>query len=262
MARVDAEYHVYLHQVADGALEQAKGQIDEGIEATFLRHDARSAATGLIEIAESHQARAIVVGSSSAGVFGHVVLGSVTERLLHSSPVSVAIAPRGYRCPAGQRLTRVNVAYGGDGAETMVAAATALAAEVGASFRVVSFAVWARPAYTTRLGTDPEDAVLKEWTSTVESDINNVLDDVGAMSNASTKLEIVIGRGRDWGQAIDDVGWGEGDVLVVGSSTGGPFAQIFLGSRAAKILRHSPVPVVVVPRARAEQLADASDHQT
>jgi nucleotide-binding universal stress UspA family protein len=31
---------------------------------------------------------------------------------------------------------------------------------------------------------------------------------------------------------------------------------VFLGSRATKILRHSPVPVVVVPRGRAEQLAD------
>jgi hypothetical protein len=32
-------------------------------------------------------------------------------------------------------------------------------------------------------------------------------------------------------------------------------AQVFLGSRATKILRHSPVPVVVVPRERADVLA-------
>jgi nucleotide-binding universal stress UspA family protein len=45
-------------------------------------------------------------------------------------------------------------------------------------------------------------------------------------------------------------------VLVVGSSELGPVAQVFLGSRASKIVRHSPVPVVVVPRARAEELAE------
>ena len=67
----------------------------------------------------------------------------------------------------------------------------------------------------------------------------------------------MIGRGTGWGEAIDDVGWDEGDVLVVGSSDLGPVAQVFLGSRATKILRHSPVPVFVVPRGRAETLAHA-----
>ena len=59
----------------------------------------------------------------------------------------------------------------------------------------------------------------------------------------------MIGSGASWDEAIDDVGWDDGDVLVVGSSDLGPIAQVFLGSRATKILRHSPVPVVVVPAA-------------
>ena len=58
------------------------------------------------------------------------------------------------------------------------------------------------------------------------------------------QVETVIGRGASWAEAIEDVGWAEGDVLVVGSSELGPVAQVFLGSRATKILRHSPVPVV------------------
>jgi hypothetical protein len=33
------------------------------------------------------------------------------------------------------------------------------------------------------------------------------------------------------GAALDDVAWVDGDVLVVGSSTHGPMAQVFLGSR-------------------------------
>ena len=45
----------------------------------------------------------IVVGTSSAGVFGHISLGSVTNRLLHSSPVAVALAPRGFRSQPGER---------------------------------------------------------------------------------------------------------------------------------------------------------------
>ena len=50
--------------------------------------------------------------------------------------------------------------------------------------------------------------------------------------------------------------WEDGEVLVVGSSAIGPVARVFLGSRASKIVRNSPVPVVVVPRAAAEELAE------
>ena len=39
----------------------------------------------------------------------------------------------------------------------------------------------------------------------------------------------------------------EGEVLVVGSSRLGPVARVFLGSNSTKIVRSSPVPVVVVP---------------
>ena len=45
-------------------------------------------------------------------------------------------------------------------------------------------------------------------------------------------------------------------MLVVGSSSIGPVARVFLGSRSSKIVQHSPVPVVVVPRGRAAELAD------
>jgi hypothetical protein len=37
----------------------------------------------------------------------------------------------------------------------------------------------------------------------------------------------VIGRGPSWAEAIDDIGWNEGDVVVVGLSELGPVAQVF-----------------------------------
>jgi nucleotide-binding universal stress UspA family protein len=44
-------------------------------------------------------------------------------------------------------------------------------------------------------------------------------------------------------------------VLVVGSSSSGPVARVFLGSRAGRIVHHAPVPVVVVPRPVAVEIA-------
>ena len=83
-----------------------------------------------------------------------------------------------------------------------------------------------------------------------------MLDEVADLPEAPRDLEAVIGRGRSWDDALEDIEWEDGDVLVVGSSSMGPVARVFLGSRANKIVQHSPVPVVVVPRGVAAELAD------
>ena len=258
MAKVDAEYREYLDATADAALEQARADMPPDVEATFVRQNARSAPAGLLRLAEQNDANLIVLGSSSAGLFGHVALGSVTDRLVHSSPVSVALATRGFRCKPGATVRRVTAAYGGsDRADDLVLAAARIAARLGAALRIASFAVWSPPAYTTTLGTDAEDLVLHQWTATMESKANEALAEVEELRDAPPQVETGIGRGQTWGQALDDIGWEDGDVLVVGSSGIGPVAQVFLGSRATKIVRHSPVPVVVVPRGRADELAHA-----
>jgi len=257
MARVDAEYHQYLEQTADQALERARGFLPPDVPATYVRHLARSAPAGLLEMADLHDAQLIVLGSSSAGVFGHIALGSVTDRLLHSSHVSLALATRGFRCPGDAEVNRVTAAFGGtESAEDLVLAAASISADVAASLRIATFAVWSRPAYTTRLGTEPEDLVMQEWRTELDKTVTATLAQLKRLPTAPAAVETVIGAGTSWAEAIDDVGWQAGDVLVIGSSELGPVARVFLGSRATKILRHSPVPVLVVPRSRAEELAE------
>lgn len=68
--------------------------------------------------------------------------------------------------------------------------------------------------------------------------------------------ELVIGHGRDWAEALDDIDWRPGDLLVVGSSVSGPLSRVFVGSRATKIIRHTPVPIIALPRAAATELAE------
>jgi nucleotide-binding universal stress UspA family protein len=254
MARIDAEYRKELDEIADQALELARKSLPGDVSARFERHSARSAPAGLLEIAKQHDAYMIVVGTSSAGRFGHISLGSVTSRLLHSSPVAVALAPRGFRSQPGAKVKRVTAAYDGSASGLLIAAAR-VAARVGASLRIASFAVWSRPAYTTRLGTDSEDLVLQEWITDLEKSAHAALEQVEELAKVPRQVETVVGHGESWEEAIDDVGWDDDDVLVVGSSAVGPIAQVFLGSRGSKILRSSPVPVVVVPHGQAEGLA-------
>jgi len=258
MARVDAEYRERLDKIADAALDEARAERSPGPETSFVRYAAQSAPAGLLELVEKHGARFLVVGSSSAGVFGHVVLGSVSDRLLHSSPVPVALAPRGLRCDPDARVTRVSVAYGGPSAEQLVDSAAVVAGGVGASLRLVSFAVWSRPAYTTTLGTDAEDLVIQQWTAQILEKAGATLTGIGDLQRPPPDLEFAIGRGESWREAIDHIEWIEGDVLVVGSSPRGPLSRVFLGSHATKIVRHSPVPVVVVPRGAEARLAQST----
>jgi nucleotide-binding universal stress UspA family protein len=256
-ARIDAEYRAYLARVAQDALDQARARLPADIPAKYDVHYARSAPAGLLEAAEEHDADVIVVGSSAEGGRGQVSLGSTTSRLLHSSPLPVAIAPRGFRSRPDARVERVTAAFGGsDDAKDLVVAAAAVAGRVGASLRLASFAVRTAPPFTAGLGTHAEEPVIEQWLEEIRSSARAVLETVSDLPVAPKSVEIVVGRGESWEEALEDVEWDDGDVLVVGSSSVGPVARVFIGSRASKIIRNSPVPVVAVPRAAAAELAE------
>ena len=92
--------------------------------------------------------------------------------------------------------------------------------------------------------------MMEEWTREIQAAGQAALDTVRTLPSVPSGLESVVGRGESWAEAVEDVEWDDGDVLVVGSSALGPVARVFLGSRASKIVRHSPVPVVVSRAAR------------
>ena len=106
-ARVDAEYRAYLDEAARQVLDHARERLPDDVTATYAVRHARSATAGLMDAAQEHDAGLIVVGSSSAGVFGHVSLGSVTDGLLHSSPPR-SRSPRAASAAAPARASRAS----------------------------------------------------------------------------------------------------------------------------------------------------------
>jgi nucleotide-binding universal stress UspA family protein len=260
MGRVDAEYQAWLDRDAEDALDRARDLVPRDVAAEFRVVRARSTAHGLAEVAEQHGASVLALGSSDAGVLGRVAFGSVAERLLHTSPVPVALAPRGFRSRPGTTVRRVTAAFGAaDGDAELVLAAAGVAARVGAALRVASFAVRPRTPLTAGVGSRAEESVLGEWSSEVERAQRAVLDQVAALPAGPAETTAVIAHGTDWAGAISEPGWDDGDLLAVGSSSAGPLAKVFIGSRSSKIVRHSPVPVVVVPRGAAEVLAERAE---
>ncbi|GAA1253505.1 hypothetical protein GCM10009609_16010 [Pseudonocardia aurantiaca] len=87
----------------------------------------------------------------------------------------------------------------------------------------------------------------------------SLVEDLERLPRRPSAIEMVVGCGHDWAEAIEEIGWEDGDLLGVGSSTAGPLDRVFIGSRASRIVRHSPVPVVVVPRGAAHALAQRAE---
>jgi nucleotide-binding universal stress UspA family protein len=208
----------------------------------------RSVGSTLLEQAGEVDAAMIVVGSGSTGSYGRVHPGAIGDWLLHSSHIPVAVATHGYTGSKHGSLRRVSCAFRGDERSRLTVERTAgICADVGASLRVVTFAVRGRTVHTAGVGAGAEDMVLDRWVSQATMAQEEVLTALAASTNAPAEVDRVVASGRSWSAAIDRLEWDRDEVLVVGSSTAGPIERIFLSSNASKIVRHSPVPVVVVP---------------
>ena len=248
---VDGDHLRPLTEWAESVLDEARSSLPRGVEARCEVRQASSIPAGLLELAAELEASAVVLGSSSKGSLGRISLGSVTDRLVHAAPLPVLLAPRGYRPGPTARIRRVDVGYGGSTGGAHVAAAGARLAEaVGADLRAVSFAVRPPKRFYGSVEESADDLVIDTWKARTRS---AVLADVGAADAALGERlarSLVVGTGVSWGKAIWDVPWADGDLLVLGPSSAAPAARLFLGSRASKILRSSPVPVLMVPAPR------------
>lgn len=240
----------YLNQVGTQAKKSLKHMVEQlpgDVDVWQMVHQAASVPEGLTELAAELGADVVVVGSSSSGLLGRVALGSVTDRLVHTAAVPVAIAPRGYP-PQPGKVERLTAAYGGQADEVgLVATCADLAERWSAGLRIASFTVRPVTMFSGAIETAAEDLVIKQWARRTQEGIAAQLETVRSGID-TVDAEVVIGTGATWRDAVEAIEWAAGDILVLGSGAAGPAAQVFLGSAAAKILRHSPVPAMIVPR--------------
>jgi nucleotide-binding universal stress UspA family protein len=208
----------------------------------------RSVPGALLAQAEEAAASMVVVGSGHDGAYGHVNLSSTADRLLHSSPVPVAVATRGYRGTDKGRITRATCAFRGDEVSRATLERTAeICRDVGATLRIATFAVRGRTMVPAEVAY-AEDMVLERWVEQATQMQAAVVEELSAHGLLPADTQTVVAQGRSWGHAVDRLPWQRDEVLVIGSSSSaGLVSRLFLGSSAAKIVRHAPVPVIVVP---------------
>jgi nucleotide-binding universal stress UspA family protein len=258
VARVDGEYEQHLGGMARDALQDAEMFLGDDMKAEYIVRTGRSVPTTLAKEAAARGARMLVLGSSSHGSWGHVALGSVTDRFLHSAELPLALAPLGFRTEAGSVIHRVTVALDGSRlSEAVLIAAARMTRHMDVDLRVVTFAVRGRTMYPSQAGYRAEDMVMQAWREQADAMQAKAVKWLANHEGVSTPTEVAIVDGRGWGDALEHVVWVDGDVLVLGPSPHGPLSRVFLGSTGTKILQSSPVPVILIPAGRGK--AAASD---
>lgn len=236
----DAAFDGYLRDQAMKWLAAGAKKIPVGVEHAEHVGVAESYAEGLNTAAAELGASLIVVGAANGGPRGHHRVGSTATALLHSADVPVALAPAGERkTDATAPLPRITVAVGTrPGAESLIDAAVAGATLTGAPVRMVSLV-------TVDLPSSVDTGVIRVAGAAHAEDVLATARE--ALPDALA-VDVLVGSGESVEDAIRELDWLPGEVVLVGSSRLAQPKHIFLGSTATKMLHELPVPMIVIPR--------------
>jgi len=242
MGRVDAEWVAYGREEAARLLAGARGLVDAGIDARFEEVDSESAAHGLHDLLEdtTTDTPLVVLGSRRTRGLRRTYPGSTAERLLHGSPVPVAVVPWGYADTPDAPLSRVTATFV-DTADGRVALnhAARIAQHLGARLEVVT--VIPDTSVVPALGdvnrfAAQQRAIFSEALDRVVAELPASLDPTGRLIEGPVV------------DALADLLPEDTDLLICGSRGYGPIRRVLLGGVSARVVRHARVPVVVVPR--------------
>jgi nucleotide-binding universal stress UspA family protein len=199
-----------------------------------------SFAQTLIDFAEEKSSDLIVVGGARDGFFGRHTIGPVTGALLHSSPIPVALAPRGYAEDPDESFTAVTAAVPTKpGDDNPLPFALTMASAAGLRLRMLSLVSAENLA---------EAASAREVRQLQVVAAQENLAVAGRALPDTPEIESLVADGMTLESALKKLSFSDGDLLVVGSSRFAAPRRVFLGSTAARILAGVDVPVIVVPR--------------
>lgn len=222
-----------LQREAESWLAAAAAGVQNDLTVTTHLSFDESSTAGLIAAAEAVGAEALVVGGAGGGIAGSLSLGSVVNDLVHASPIPVIIAPRGARLKRNDRIREVTCAVGTrPGAKLLLDAALRLCRDTETPLRLVSLVAV----------DDADDLEL------AQQHAQKALDQAKAFLPEGIPVSSRVATGAGVEDAVNKLGWHDGDVIMVGSSRLAQPRRLFLGSTAAKMLRVLQVPMIVVPK--------------
>jgi len=234
------------------SLDRLKQDLEgRGVNASYEVVEERTVGGGLLKAIEQHRPQLIVLGSSTRGKLGHVLLGGTAERVIHDASCPVAVVPHGYQRPEkGVQLVGAAFSESDEGREALEAAAM-LARRGGVQLRAITVlegdmeqhgGMMAEQHHSAdpreagqvrkRMGTEAAlKAAVAEFAGDLETDIDVLADDpADALIAASRHV----------------------DLLVMGSRARGPKKSVALGSVSRRVAGGAACPVLILPRGASE----------
>jgi nucleotide-binding universal stress UspA family protein len=222
-------------------LDEVADDIPDDIEVTKNTPIAESFPQCLIDFAVSTKAAMIVVGGTSDGILGKHTLGTISSALTHASPVPVALAPRGYSRTDIPTISTLTVAVPTtESKDSPLPFALGLAREGGLNLRLLSLV----SHDDLHAGGDGSAEIRKRHVAEAQANLKIAEESCGAQVG----IESLVADGDTVEEALDELRWGAGDVVVIGSGRLAPPRRAFLGSMSARILKNTDAPIIVVPK--------------
>lgn len=233
----DRGYDSILEEQIAAWLTEALALVPEGMEATARIVPGDSEAAALNETAEELGCDMIVVGGRPGGMLRRFTMGTAVNSLLHSGSVPIALAPRGYSFPGP--ITRLTAMFGPKpGTSDVIAIALDRARRREVPLRLISLVI---------KGETDSPALGGDVITAISHYANRILATIAKDMLSAGHATTLVTSGDTVEDAVKEIEWDEGEIVVVGSSRLAAAGRLFIGGTASRMLRAIPVPMLIVP---------------
>lgn len=206
--------------------------------------------------AEAMAADLLVMGTHGRGGFEHLLLGSVTEKLLRAAPCPVLTVGQAKMAPPSDPLFR-RILCAADltkASQRTFDMALSLAEENLAQVTLLHVVEGVLgesdlPLYRPV----PETMPLRR---TLMEEARDRLETMAHGARAFCEVSGRVETGPAWRQILRVAQESNADLVVMGAHSGGALARMFLGSTANHVVRQAPCPVLVV-----REMVDRAAHR-
>jgi nucleotide-binding universal stress UspA family protein len=234
------------------AVERLERDLERrGVNARVELIEERTIGGGLLKAIEQFKPQLMVLGSSTRGRVGTVLLGGTAERVIHDATCPVAVVPHGYERPEkGVQLIGAAFSQTPEGREALEAAAV-MARRGGVRLRAITVLEGNMEQHGGLMAEQHHDADPREVAETrkrmgAEAALRSAVGELAG--DLDTDIDVLAQNPAEALMAASR----HVDMLVMGSRARGPKRAVVLGSVSRAVVGGAACPVLVLPRGASE----------
>ena len=204
----------------------------------------------ILDCAEQSFADVIVIGTHGTGGFEHLVLGSVTEKVLRKAPCAVLTVPPRARTtstlPFGRVLCPLDFS---DPSMTALDAASSLVRSSGAALTLLHVVEWPwpePPAPSASELPEPQASALADYRRYVETSARMRLETLAENAGIQPAPACVVVHGRSYVEILRAAAGLRADLIVIGLHGRNIVDLTLFGSTTNHVIRQATCPVLTL----------------